>query len=274
MALVLTQQVETNIPIEVDGITPKKLAALSDHEIAKRLIYHGRNEIELGELFQISGSLSDDLAITFQGELHSVHGIGTGMTDGTIRIESTAGRRVGSQMTGGTIKATSSVGDFCGIEMKGGSISVDGDAGDMLGGHYPGSKFGMNRGEIIVKGSAGSGVGQGMRRGTIVVGGNCGELAGWNMLAGTIMVFGECGKYPGAEMKRGTIVLMGEPDPELLPTFVGGGTNQVPILSMLKHWLSTRSEHFSADCLTEPFEMFHGDMLQGGRGELFVRRSR
>jgi formylmethanofuran dehydrogenase subunit C len=269
MALVLNQQVETTIPIEAEGITPDQLLGKSTSLIEKLPLWHGRHRLELAQLFRVSGSWDGPPTIVFEGNLNSVNGIGAGMKSGTIRIESNTGSRVGSQMSGGEIIARD-VSDFLGVEMTGGIIHVTGNAGDCVGGQLPGSKFGMNRGSILVRGNVGKGAGQGMRRGTIVIGGDAGELLGWNMLAGTIVVFGHCGPYVGAEMTRGSIILAGGYPRPLLPTFAIGGRFPVPVLSMLAKWLRDHKFPLDDQSLTKPFQIFHGDGLKGGRGELFV----
>ncbi|MFK7767538.1 MAG: formylmethanofuran dehydrogenase subunit C [Mariniblastus sp.] len=271
MALLLTQQVETTIPIEVKGITPDRLAGRSENEIGKTMIWHGRRQVELGSVFSISGSISDDETIVWAGNLTPVHQIGAAMHTGVVRISSEAGRHVGSQMTGGTIIAESDVSDFLGVEMSGGMIRVQGSAGDLVGGNYPGSKSGMNRGSILIEGNAGKGVGQSMRRGTIVVKGDSGKLSGWNMRAGTILVLGKCGANVGAGMTRGTIVVGNDEQTKLLPTFLKGAAQPVPVLQMISNWLVKQQFDFDTDVLKSSFQTYYGDQLRGGRGEIMVR---
>ena len=271
MTLVLSQQVKTQIPIEVAGITPDKVVGMPIAEIEKLPIWLGRQRLVLAELFKVSGANSASNTIVFEGNLDSVHSIGLGMKFGLIRVESDAGRHVGRQMSGGRIVTKGDVSDYLGVEMTGGVIHVLGNAGDLVGGHLPGSKSGMNRGSILVAGNVGKGAGQAMRRGSLAIGGNACELVGWNMLGGTIVVFGECGEYVGAEMKRGTIVLAGGYDHHLLPTFTQGGNFHVPILSILANWLCKNGFELDDQLLNSRFRMFHGDWLQGGRGELFLR---
>ena len=271
MALVLTRQAETTIPIEVQGIIPERLSGCSDQQIAQLPIWHGREQVELGELFQISGAMDDSMTLVWEGDLRPVHWIGSGMTCGKIQIESAAGRHIGSQMTGGEIFVNGDVSDFLGVEMTGGQIRVSGNAGDLVGGNYPGSKLGINRGSILIAGDAGKGVGQSMRRGTIAIGGNAGELTGWNMLAGTILVFGSSGSNAGAGMKRGTIVLGSCQIKNLLPTFRRGGCYPIPILNMMSRWLTQQNFDFEPEVLESRYQQFDGDLLCGGRGEVFVR---
>ncbi len=271
MALILNQQVESKIPIEVSGITPDELRKKSIDEIQRMPVWRGREQLELANLFAISGECKSDRRIVFEGNLTPVHGIGTGMKLGEILVEGDCGRRVGLQMSGGKIVLHGNAGDFVGVEMSGGMIRVHGNAGDGVGGNLPGSKIGMNRGTIYIQGDAGKGLGQAMRRGTIIVGGDAGELVGWNMQAGTIIVFGECGCNVGAEMKRGTIAALRGSKGHLLPSFSKGLHQPVPTMAMLGHWIDSQSFDVDTSRLRSEFQMFHGDLLHGGRGELFVQ---
>lgn len=271
MALVLSQQLESSIPIEVRGVTPDALVGLSEKEIVRLPIQFGRKSLPLGELFKISGTIGETPTLVWEGHLSSVHWIGAAMSGGKILIESNAGRHIGSQMSGGEIFITGDAADFLGVEMSGGTIRVSGNAGDLAGGNYPGSKIGMNRGSILIDGNAGQGAGQSMRRGTIAIGGDVGNLAGCNMLAGTILTFGQCGKNIGAGMTRGTIVVAGEHTGNLLPTFVKGGAYPVPVLPMFSNWLGQQQFKFDKTVLKSRFQQFNGDTLKGGRGEIFVK---
>jgi formylmethanofuran dehydrogenase subunit C len=270
MTLVLESLAESSLPIEVEGITPEALGGLSEQQIATREIWLGRKKTALGELFRVQGTCRDDATIVWEGNLNPVHWIGADMSCGNIVINGDAGRHVGSRMSGGTIVAESHVSDFAGSEMTGGTLRIKGNAGDLLGGNDPGSKFGMNRGTILVEGNVGKGAGQSMRRGTIVIGGAAGKLSGWHMLGGTILVFGEYGADPGANMTRGTIVLAGPTNPQPRPTFARGSSYQNSMMAMLDVWLQRRE--FESVCrLSETdFQMYHGDLLNGGRGELFI----
>ena len=269
MTLVLDRQGESTVPVEVVGITPDLLQGLGEREIGKLPIWFGNQASELGDLFRIHGKIGDDPLIRWTGDLTAVHWIGAGMKSGAIEIESPTGRHVGSRMLGGTISTMAHVSDFAGAEMRGGKLIVGGDAGDSLGGNYPGSKFGMKMGEILVSGNAGRGVGQTLRRGLIAVGGNVDSLCGWNMLAGTILVFGNCGSECGAGMIRGSIVLAGNVNAPLLPTFASGGRYENYILGLTANRLQELCFPGTQRLLERPFQMYHGDLLRGGRGEIF-----
>ncbi len=270
MTLVLDRQAESKIPVEVLGITPDRLEGLNEREIAKLSIWIGNQAVELGELFRVQGKISDDQAIHWSGDLTAVHWIGAGMKSGKIQIDSPTGRHVGSRMLGGVIATASDVSDFAGAEMRGGKLLVGGHAGDLLGGSYPGSKYGMNLGEILVTGNAGRGVGQSLRRGLIAVGGNVDSLCGWNMLAGTILVFGNCGAECGAGMIRGSIVQLSANSAPLLPTFSRGGRYEKYFFGLTANRLIELGFPNANRLLEHQYQMYHGDLLRGGRGEIFT----
>ena len=70
---------------------------------------------------------------------------------------------------------------------------------------------------------------------------------------------------------RGTIVLGSGQDQPLLPTFRRGGSYPVPILKMMSKWLKLQGFRFDATILESDFQEFDGDLLAGGRGEVFAR---
>jgi formylmethanofuran dehydrogenase subunit C len=129
----------------------------------------------------------------------------------------------------------------------------------------------MTGGEILIGGDAGNEIGHTLRRGLIAIGGSCGDAAGFNMLAGTILVFGSSGIRHGAGMKRGTIVLAGEKPPTPLPTFRRACRCQPVALRLIAAALRRAAFAADLDRLLVPFELFNGDFLEGGRGELFLR---
>jgi len=273
MPLVFERISDSRLPVEVDGLTPESLVGKSAVRIAKQKIWLGRRQVEVGELFSVSGSsvsFRDGDTCVFQGDLESVHGIGTGMTRGQIVVEGSVGRRVGHRMSGGEIKVCGDVSDFAGMAMSGGLIRIEGNAGDGLGSSESGSKFGMNRGTILVGGNAGRGVGQAMRRGTIAVAGDAGRLCGWEMLAGSILVFGKCDRDYGAGMIRGSIVLAGSVSIPPPPIFSRGGRYSGNLLRLLSNWLLNLDFQPAETLKDWEGQMFHGDCLRGGRGELIL----
>ena len=288
--LTLALKSPLTLPIDVDSVLPENIASASCTQIGDRLIWCGRRQRPLKDFFDITGSAQQDSTIQWRGcsndaGLDRVNRIGHQMTSGTMLIQGAAGFHTGWQMQGGRIEVFGDVDDYLGAEMTGGTIVVSGDAGNHAGSRFNGEKIGMNRGQIFIQGSAGHGLGQGMRRGTIVVGKQAGKLVGWNMVAGTIFCLAGCGPHPGAGMKRGTIIAAADyqsveaikQNNWLLPSFNPGSTSCVPIFKPLKNWLATQTlagkPVFSAtqlDLLDQVYQVFHGDQLINGRGEVFL----
>lgn len=288
--LTLTLKSPLTLPIDVDSVLPENMVGANATQIGDRLIWCGKQQQPLRDFFDISGSAADDSTIQWQdcssgNGLARVNRIGQGMTTGTMLIRGDAGLQTGWRMQGGRIEVHGNADDYLGAEMTGGSIVVTGDVGNHAGSRFNGEKIGMNRGQIFIQGAAGDGLGQGMRRGTIVVGEQVGKLVGWNMLAGTIICLQGCGPHPGAGMKRGTIIAAADGQSAvaikenhgLLPSFNAGSTSPVPIFKPLKKWLAAETidgaSVFSPaqlELLDQPFQVFHGDRLNDGRGEVFL----
>jgi len=268
MPLTLAYNDAAVTPLEVEGITPCVLRDKTIAEIEKLEVFHGNRKHPLGEFFAVSGDPSDS-ETCWEGNLQGVHWIGAGMTDGVLRIAGDGGRHIGSEMTGGEIHVEGDVSDWVGAEMKGGLIHVRGRAGHLVGAAYRGSQRGMTGGSILVHGKVGNETGHTMRRGMIAVGGDSGDLAGFNMLAGTIVLCGEAGIRHGAGMRRGTLILLHDKIPPVLPTFRRACQTQPVAMRLLhRNLVDLGFEH--ATTLTEPLELYNGDMLEGGRGELLV----
>lgn len=271
MTLCLTNLAEDQIPIDFAGLTPARLAGMSLAEIQRLAIRRGNRQITLGELFQVTGDPADQEWL-LDGDCRQVHGLGSEIESGTIVVEGAIGCRTGFGMRGGRMEVRGHAGDWLGAEMRGGVIRVRGNAGSHVGAATPGAKRGMAGGSILIDGHAGDGVGVQMRRGLIAVGGNVGANLGFRMLAGTILVFGNCSGAPGMSMRRGTIGVFGSSRPTLLPTFKSGYRGPLPMLRLLESQLA--AESFAVDRLPQlaaEVELFHGDCLQLGRGELLLR---
>jgi formylmethanofuran dehydrogenase subunit C len=271
MPLTLEFRAHTSLPIEADGLVQAALAATSADEVARTLVWHGNRQENAGEFFEISGNCGDG-QVTIRGDVAGVHRLGEGMTAGMLRIEGDAGRHLGAAMRGGEIHVHGSAGDFAGAEMRDGLIHVAGNAGNCAGGAYVGSQRGMRGGTLLIDGNAGSHVGHTMRRGLIAIGGDVGDFVALNMIAGTVLVGGTCGARAGAAMRRGTIVAFGRP-PEMLPTFRRSSTARPSFLAVYLRFLSQRGFAVDAGWPVAEFTQFSGDHLNGGRGEIFVRRA-
>ena len=270
MTLRLTNLADDQIPIELEGLTPALLAGMSLDAIRRLPIRRGNRELELSELFQVEGDPADEEWL-LAGDCRNVHGLGYGIASGKIVVDGPIGRRTGFAMRGGQIEVHGDAGDWLGAEMRGGAIRVQGSAGSHVAAATPGAKRGMAGGMILIDGDAQDEVGARMRRGLIAVAGSVGANLGFRMLAGTILIFGGSGPNVGMGMRRGTIGVFGTPRPTLLPTFKSGYRGPLPVLRMLAAQLASESfapEHLPQ--LATTVELFHGDLLQLGRGEVLL----
>jgi formylmethanofuran dehydrogenase subunit C len=270
MTVRLRYRTSSRVPLEVEGITPTAVRGKSLAEIERLRVFHGNATTSLADFFDVSGDAADG-RIEWEGDLPGVHWIGAGMTEGYVHIAGNAGRHVGSEMTGGEIQVDGDVGDWLGGEMHGGLIHVRGSAGHLVGAAYRGSPRGMTGGTILVDGGAGNEIGHFMRRGVLAVGGDVADLAGFNMRAGTIVICGDSGIRHGAGMRRGTLVYCGENAPRLLPTFRRACRFRPVAFAMLFRQLGQMDFPIPASALDADFELYNGDMIEGGRGEVLIR---
>jgi formylmethanofuran dehydrogenase subunit C len=270
MPLRFTLRHKTTVPLEVEGITPDAVRGKSLAEIENIEIFEGNVKTRLADFFSVSGDTTDEIH-EWCGELGGVHWIGTKMQSGRIVIEGNGGRHIGSEMRGGEIHVLGNASDWVGGEMHGGLIHVRGRAGHLVGAAYRGSVKGMTRGTILIGGDAGNEIGHSMRRGTIAIGGNIGDLAGINMLAGSIFVFGDSGIRHGAGMKRGTIAFLGKSAPPILPTFRRACRYRPEIMPLIYRHLRRLDFAVNDELLNSPYDLYNGDFLAGGRGELLIR---
>lgn len=272
MALRLSYRGETSVPVEVEGLTPDWACDKSLTEIERFEIFHGNRKVPLAEMFAVAGDAADK-RFDFEGNLAGVHWLGAHMQSGEVHIHGAAGRHVGSDMRGGRIVVDGDAGGWVGAEMQNGLIHVRGSAGHLVGAAYRGARTGMTGGTIFVEGDAGNEIGHTMRRGLIAIGGKAGDMLGFNMLAGTVIVFGECGIRPGAGMQRGTLVLLHENPPPLLPTFRFGSTFEPLMVQLLLRDLKERGFATDVSQPPAPLDLYHGDLVSLGKGEVFVRRA-
>lgn len=270
MTLEIVYRGATTVPVEVEGVTPDAVAGKTAAEVSQLPIHHGNEKLPLGELFSVSGDTTDG-HMRWSGDLAGVHWIGAKMSTGSIVVRGDAGRHLGSEMSGGEIHVEGNAGDWVGGEMHGGLIRIGGRAGHLVGAAYRGSARGMTGGTILVRGGAGNEIGHTMRRGLIAIGGDAGDLAGFNMLAGTILLFGPSGIRHGAGMRRGTIGLFGDEFPQLLPSFRRACRFRPDVLTLVFRYLRRWDFPVPDEVATGEFELHHGDLLEGGRGEILIR---
>ncbi len=261
---------KTNVPLEVEGITPDAVRGLSLADVEKLEVFEGNVKARLADFFSVSGDPADEIH-DWDGDLAGVHWIGAKMLSGRIVVHGDGGRHIGSEMRGGEIHVLGNASDWVGGEMHGGLIHVRGNAGHLVGSAYRGSAKGMTKGTILIAGHAGNEIGHSMRRGLIAIGGNIGDLAGLNMLAGSVFIFGEAGIRHGAGMKRGTLAFLGPAAPPLLPTFRRACRYRPEILQLLFRHLARLDFAVSDTCQSWSYDLFNGDFLAGGRGELLIR---
>jgi formylmethanofuran dehydrogenase subunit C len=270
MPLHLRYHASTTIPVEVEGVTPDAVREKSPAEVEQVEIFHGNRKLPLAEFFAVSGDAADG-RIVWEGDLSGVHWIGAKMRSGTMHVEGSAGRHLGSEMVGGEIYVAGDAGDWVGGEMKKGLIHVRGRAGHLVGAAYRGSRLGMKGGMILIGGDAGNEIGHTMRRGLIAVGGNVGDLAGFNMAAGAVFLFGESGIRHGAGMRRGSLGFFGPTAPPLLPSFRYACRYRPAVLPLMFRQLRAAGFVVPGDLLAAAFDLYHGDLIEGGRGEVLIR---
>ncbi len=274
MTLTIEPRRDLKLPTDLAGIVPDWTRERTLAEIERLAIWHGNRQYPLAELFEVAGDPRDG-DIELSGDFSAAHHIGAQMTTGSICVIGSAGQFVGAEMSGGNIRVDGDAGDWAGVQIGGGRIQIGGSAGDSLGAAFPGSHRGMRGGEIFVEGGAGHEVGRAMRRGFIAVGGSVGESLGKDMLAGTILALGPCGLGVGHQMRRGTIGLLGDPvgsPPNFSPlTFRRGATHCPPFMRVLLSYLDCAGFSAGADLIDARLTIFHGDLLQLGKGEILAR---
>lgn len=232
----LTLRSTPDSTIEAEAIVPDRLATLSNADIARLPLWLGREEIALGDLFDVEGERSARVRVV--GDLARVDALGAAMSLGELTVDGSVGRYVGSRMSGGVLRVRGNAGDGAGLEMAGGLLDIAGDAGNRVGAARLGASKGMLGGEIIVRGRLGAEAGTRMRRGTIVCQG-AGDRTGEAMIAGSVVVLGDAGGDVGRYNKRGTVVVFGRAG--IPPTYAYSCTYNPPHLALTLRYL--RSKH-------------------------------
>lgn len=267
MPLVLTP-ISRGMPLSVDldGILPERLRDLDADAIARLQVTCDGRPRPLGDTFRVAGSAADG-GIQFRGDCSRLHRIGADMRTGWIEVTGDAGRHAGERMAGGRLAIGGSAGDWLACEMSGGEVVVNGSAGDHAAGALPGSPTGMNGGLVIIHGGVGHLAGERMRRGILAVGGDSGEAPAFEMRAGTVVVAGAVGAHAALAMRRGSLVALSAPPP-LPPGFRRGVAWLPPFLPLVLARLSRAGFRVAAPA--GRWRQWHGDRLEGGRGEVFA----
>lgn len=264
-----------NGPLSIDlaGVVPDRLADLSSDAIARIAISADGRTCQLGDLFTIAGSAVDG-RITCVGDYSRVHRLGATMQRGEIVVQGNVGRHAGEAMAGGTLFVQGNAGDWLAADMTGGEVLVRGNAGDHAAAASPGRETGVRGGLIVINGDAGCLAATRMRRGLLGIGGSCGEAAAFEMRAGTVLVAGRVGRRSGVGMRRGSLIALSQ-KPEIPPTFSKGAAWSPTILPLLAGRLARAgfpaTAGLPADAFGGIWQHWHGDLLAGGRGEIFHR---
>jgi formylmethanofuran dehydrogenase subunit C len=281
VAMPLTLTTRAPLPTRVDAspLLPELWQERSLIEIERTPVLLGNREVAVGELFQVSGSPSDGI-LRIEGELARLDRVGRAMSRGRLEVHGSPAHECGAEMSGGTLVIHGNAGHYLGAQQRGGTIAVTGSAGDNLGGCYPGSLRGQRGGTILVAGSADHGTGQYQRRGLIVVAGNAGDDAALAQRAGTLVIGGNVGERCAYDQRRGTVVLLAE----MVKTwrdsgrFTPGYRGRPVMLELLSRTILRQAlaagfslpAAFLQKLSNSSFQLWHGDVLELNRGEVWL----
>jgi formylmethanofuran dehydrogenase subunit C len=236
-------------------------------DIERTAIHIGRQECPVAELFNVQ-RIGDQPRLEWRGELRHVHYIGANLRHGELHVEGCAGDFLGTGMTDGMISVSGDVGHYLGQGMLGGTLVVQGNAGEFAGGASASSRSGLAGGMLLVHGCVGNNAGYRMRRGTLAVAGDAGDLVARSMLAGTVLVGGRCRRLPGLGMKRGTLLMSRHCRDQLPPTFSYACRGKPLAVDLI--FASLRQHSFPCPQQPIELELYSGDQLEGGRGEIML----
>lgn len=268
LGMVLTRRESSAVPVDGSSISPDRFLGLGAREIASLPAAYGREEVTLGDLFDVEGVAPESIVV--DGDVAAVRNIGRGMTRGEVLVTGDVGPHTGAGMKGGEIRVQGSAGDWLGAHIAGGRIVVDGDGAAFVGAAHTGERHGASGGLILVQGSVGRECATSMRRGLMVVLGGAGEFAGAGMDGGTLVVAGGLGGDAGRGMRRGSIVALGG---------VAGVSAGFAYCStyrpvFLRYYATRLAEWglLGAAAVAEGvFRRYMGDGDVAGRGEILVR---
>jgi len=254
--------------VDARRLQPKTLAAVSADDLRRMTLPHGRDEVELGEWFDVLEDGAGSLVLQLEGDLARFDAIGAGLAEGTLVVRGDVGDAVGLGMTGGRLLVEGNARDLAGCAMRGGALEVKGSVGDLAASALPGDMDGMSGGTLCVRGNAGARLADRMRRGNVTVFGDAGEFAASRLVAGTVALGGRCGAHAAWGMRRGTLVFAGEA-PALGATFVPIESDADVFWQLLARDLARFGAPF--DTLARRRVARHaGDLAAQGKGELLV----
>jgi len=105
------------VPLEAEVISPDQLSGKSEAEVSALPIYHGKEEVSLGDFFTVSGVVANGI-VDLEGDLSRVKLLGSTMTGGRLMIHGSVGAHLGAGMSGGEIVVDGDAGDWVGREMS------------------------------------------------------------------------------------------------------------------------------------------------------------
>jgi formylmethanofuran dehydrogenase subunit C len=267
-------------PLEAESITPDLFAAKSVAQIKKLTVFHGNEEKNLSNFFDVSGDggALDEIKIIIDGDVSNVKRIGEKMTGGEIIINGDVGMHVGNNMSGGKILVNGNADDWAGAMLKGGELEITGNAGNYVGAAYRGFWKGMQDGIIKVKGKIGNealtwvnGSKPGKRFPTLICGGS-GSFLGIHSHGGTIIVEGDCDRCIGADQVRGTIVVKGKIS-RILPSYKKlGEVKEIELMNgdIIKGKFTEYSGDHSVEKNHSKIDKKTGQISNSSNGRLFV----
>ena len=267
-ALTFTLKYQPAQRVDMSPLVCQNLQSLSLQDIAAQLLHCGKQRLRVDQLFDISGS--DTQNIVIKNSFEKLDYIGKDLQNGTLTVEGNAGAYLGMGMLSGTIKVNGNVGIYTACEMKKGYLEISGNTGDLLGAALPGNKMGMKGGMILVKGNVGERAGDHMRRGSILIEGDAGDYCGSRMTAGTIAVMGKTGRYLGYAMRSGTVLLWNPPT--ISANFNDCGAHTLAFLPMLfASYQKLNSKFADSSSAFSRVRRYAGDMAELGKGEVLVK---
>ncbi len=252
--------------VNLSALNPSTLAGLSAAEIEKLAIGSGEGALLVGDLFDVSGTPGETIAIAGGSPLFDY--VGAGLTQGAIVVEGSVGNLAARGMKGGKLEIRGDAGAYLASTATGGLAHVKGSAGDFAGAAWMGDKFGMLGGTAVVEGNVGQRAGERMRRGTLVARGAIGPAAGSRMVGGTLWTETGFGAGPGPLLRRGTLI--GPKVESFLPTFSDCGAHDLVMLRILTRYITETLGALAPKPLPHKVRKFAGDRATIGKGEILL----
>ena len=230
----------------------------------------GSNQVEVGDLFTISGDLSTT-EVALENSNSKMDYIGHALPNDTqMIVEGDCGHYAGANLAGGNLIINGNALDYLGCMMQNGTLEVKGDCRNYAGGAAVGEKKGMAGGLVLVHGNAGDFLGDLMRRGIMMICGDIGNHCGSRMIAGTITNLGKIGTHVGMGMRRGTLLFPNKPQDDLVG-FHDCGRHSLGYLTLLVNELRRPDSAFRAlHPMRRRVQKYIGDTSTEGQGELLI----